>query len=118
MSILNGKQDVYLEIAKRYEKFITLGVLKDGEKLPSVRTAASELSVNPNTVQRAYSHLESLGFIRTIPKKGVFVTYRGDTSSSDFDDRKAKAFAILNELRESGITKNEIFEILKEVYEK
>ena len=43
------KRDVYLEIAERYEKYITLGVIKTGERLPSVRVAAGELGVNPNT---------------------------------------------------------------------
>ncbi|MBR6784114.1 MAG: GntR family transcriptional regulator [Clostridia bacterium] len=48
---LTGKRDVYIEVAERYEKYIRIGVLRDGDKLPSVRVAANELGVNPNTVQ-------------------------------------------------------------------
>ena len=61
-----GKRDVYLEVAERYEKYIKLGVLRDGDKLPSVRTAAGELGVNPNTVQKAYQHLFVKLFINII----------------------------------------------------
>ena len=72
---ISAKREVYLEIAERYEKYITLGVIKPGEKLPSVRAAATELRVNPNTVQRAYTLLEEKGLIRSMPKKGAFVIF-------------------------------------------
>ena len=75
----SGKQDVYLEIAKYYEKHILLGVLRVGDKLPSVRIAAGELGVNPNTVARAYTKLEEMGYIRALPKKGAFVTQSPNT---------------------------------------
>ena len=79
----SGKQDVYLAVAERYERYIKSGVLKSGDKLPSVRVAAEELGVNPNTVQKAYTLLESRGFIYSVPKKGAFVC------SSDPDKRKS-----------------------------
>ena len=54
MSIrITGKRSVYLEIAEEYKRFIRLGVLSDGDKLPSVRALAVELGINPNTVERA-----------------------------------------------------------------
>ena len=59
----SGKQDVYIEIAERYREYIELGVIKCGEKLPSVREAAEELGVNPNTIARAYNLLEEKGYI-------------------------------------------------------
>ena len=48
-----GKQDGYLEIANKYEGYITNGLYKAGDKLPSVRAVAAELGVNPNTVAKA-----------------------------------------------------------------
>lgn len=110
-----GKRDVYLEIAERYERYITLGVLKPGEKLPSVRTAASELRVNPNTVQRAYSFLEEKGLIRSVPKKGAFVTL-----SSESSDEPKVYEALLAEvlhLKEQGIAKDKIIALVEEVYQ-
>lgn len=114
LDFLPGKRDVYLEIAERYEKYITLGVIKSGEKLPSVRTAATELHVNPNTVQRAYTLLEERGFIRSMPKKGAFVTFDGKPTK-----RSGELDALTDELirlRDKGITKENILSIIEEVY--
>jgi len=110
--IFTGKRDVFLEISDRYANYIKAGVLKDGDRLPSVRTAAGELGVNPNTVQKAYTHLEEQGLICTLPKKGVFVTagqgYQNDHMKITMDS--------LRMLKESGIGKDEILQALKEVY--
>lgn len=109
-----SKRDVYLEIAERYEKYITLGVIGPGEKLPSVRTAATELRVNPNTVQKAYSLLEERGLIRSMPKKGAFVIFgmEGEENSETFPDLTSE----LLRLKEKGISKDKIIFLVEEVY--
>ena len=114
--LLSGKQDVYLEIAARYANFIRLGVLRDGDKLPSVRVAAGELGVNPNTVQKAYVHLEQQGLICSLPKKGAFVTYasQGSATVSDHTDGLWQA---LSQLKLSGYTKEDVLKTVQEVYE-
>ncbi len=110
----SAKRDVYLEIADRYEKYITLGVIKTGERLPSVRVAAGELGVNPNTVQRAYSLLEERGFIRSMPKKGAFVIYgREDNATSDASVEAANAIVRLKEI---GVSREELLKIIEGVY--
>lgn len=109
-----GKQDVYLEIAERYEKYITLGVIKTGEKLPSVRTAASELRVNPNTVQKAYTLLEEKGLIRSVPKKGAFVVFDGKaTEGAHFSALTAEILR----LKGQGVAKEQIISVIEEVYQ-
>ena len=67
---LTGKKSIYEEIKETVERYISLGVLKDGERLPSVRNLALKLGVNPNTVARAYYELEDEGVIRSIPRRG------------------------------------------------
>lgn len=111
--IFSTKRDVYLEIAARYEKYIRLGVIKHGEKLPSVRTAAGELGVNPNTVQRAYVLLEEQGFIRSMPKKGAFVIFDqgGETNRTN-----SKLIRTISDLKDEGVSKNDIISAIKEVY--
>ena len=113
--IIFSKRDVYLEIAERYEKYITLGIIKSGEKLPSVRTAACELHVNPNTVQKAYSLLEEKGLIHSMPKKGAFVIYGNE--ETDPKERFLSLTAELVHLREQGISKAQIITIIEEVYQ-
>ena len=64
---------IYSQIADGFRSQIKAGVLRSGEKLPSVRELAVELSINPNTIQRAYRLLEAEGWIATMPGKGCFV---------------------------------------------
>ena len=64
---------IYTQIADGFRTQITSGVLTAGEKLPSVRELAVQLSINPNTIQRSYRQLEMEGWIVTVPGKGCFV---------------------------------------------
>ncbi len=107
----SGKQDVYLEIAERYKEYIKLGIIKHGEKLPSVRAAAGELGVNPNTVARAYSQLEAEGYIRALPKKGAFVIFGGE-KKSDEPDKSSVVYA----LRDMGVSRATLLRWIEEVY--
>lgn len=65
---------IYQQIIDGLQQQITVGILQSGDKLPSVRELAGELSINPNTIQRAYRELEMQGWIATVPGKGCFVT--------------------------------------------
>ena len=105
-----GKLNVYESIMERVKRDIALGIVSDGQRLPSCRDLALELGVNPNTVQRAYATLEEEGFLYTIPKKGVYV--------------KGKEKDVLNEAREylsslkkAGARKAEIEKIIEEIWE-
>ncbi|MCI8559535.1 MAG: GntR family transcriptional regulator [Dorea sp.] len=69
----NDKRPIYEQIADRFQTLIISGVMEADEKLPSVRTLAVELSINPNTIQRAYMELEKDGFIYTVKGRGNFV---------------------------------------------
>ena len=64
---------IYSQIVEGFRQQIAGGILKEGEKLPSVRELAASLAINPNTIQRAYRELESQGVIVTVPGKGCFV---------------------------------------------
>ena len=64
---------IYSQITDGFREQILSGVLLQGEKLPSVRDLAAALTINPNTIQRAYRELEAQGWIATVPGKGCFV---------------------------------------------
>ena len=64
---------IYVQIMDGLRQQITSGVLRQGDRLPSVRELAVQLSINPNTIQRAYRQLEMEGWIATVPGKGCFV---------------------------------------------
>ena len=64
---------VYLQLADQVRAAAASGALRTGECLPSIRPLAEELRVNRNTIAKAYSELESLGVIETLPGKGCFL---------------------------------------------
>lgn len=64
---------LYVQIEEQVKTAIASGVLEEGDRLPTVRELALELTINPNTVARAYRELERAGFIDTTPGRGTFV---------------------------------------------
>jgi GntR family transcriptional regulator len=106
-----SKSILYIEIVEYYKKYINSGIIRVDEKLPSVRTLAYELGVNPNTVQKAYSILEKEEYIRTLPKKGVYVINRKQETS--FQDAFTKELALW---KSKGLTKNMLEEAIEQVY--
>lgn len=65
---------IYEQVVERFKMLILRGVLNQDDKIPSVRNLAVELSINPNTIQRAYAELERQGYIYTVKGKGNFVS--------------------------------------------
>ena len=63
---------IYEQVKDGLRRLMVTGVIREGEKLPSVRTMASTLAINPNTIQRAYEALESEGYLCSVPGKGSF----------------------------------------------
>ena len=130
----SGKQDVYLEVAEYYESHILRGVLEVGDRLPSVRIAAGELGVNPNTVAKAYAHLERAGYICAIPKKGAYVVYVSpkkeesvkvteftESANNNVAEENNGVAALLCKntviaLKQSGVTKETLLKLIEEVY--
>ena len=69
----NDKRPIYEQIIDRFQTLILNGALEPDTQLPSVRSLAIELSINANTIQRAYSELERSGFIYSVKGRGNFV---------------------------------------------
>ena len=71
------RRPLYEQIIERFQDLMYQEVLKENEKLPSVRSLAMELSINTNTIQPAYTELERQGFIYSVKGKGSFVADSG-----------------------------------------
>ena len=99
---------IYTQIIDSFKEQITAGILRTGDKLPSVRELAVQLAINPNTIQRSYRALESEGWIVTVPGKGCFVS----ANSSCQEQELKKQLAIFDEacaaLLAMGITREEL----------
>ncbi|MCI9158101.1 MAG: GntR family transcriptional regulator [Lawsonibacter sp.] len=63
---------IYEQVKDGLRRLMVTGVIQEGEKLPSVRTMAGTLAINPNTIQRAYEALEAEGYVCSVPGKGSF----------------------------------------------
>ena len=63
---------IYEQVKDGLRRLMVIGVIREGEKLPSVRTMAGTLAINPNTIQRAYEALEAEGYVYSVPGKGSF----------------------------------------------
>ena len=109
---------VYEQIISQVETFVINGILKAEEKLPSVRKLSVELTVNPNTVQRAYTELERAGIIITVPKRGAFVSSSGLHTLKQ--RRKEGSFVlfgkVVDELRVLGVCEEKIIQLVKQIY--
>ncbi|MEJ6951485.1 GntR family transcriptional regulator [Natronospora cellulosivora (SeqCode)] len=72
---------IYVQLKKQLKTSIANGLLKEGEKLPTVRELALELTINPNTVARVYKELERENVVRTERGRGTFVDVRTEKDS-------------------------------------
>ena len=84
---------IYEQVQDGLRKLMVSGVLREGEKLPSVRALAGQLAINPNTIQRAYEALEREGYVYSIGGKGSFVAPRKDVD----EQRKAQLYKTLED---------------------
>ena len=85
-------------------------------KLPSVRNLAVELSINPNTIQRAYAELENSGFIYTIKGRGNFVSARDKYMDNEKKSAIESVKRSIQQAKERGITKAQITEVINKTY--
>lgn len=112
----NDKRPIYEQIVDKLQILIVNGVLEPNTKLPSVRSMAVELSINPNTIQRAYSELERNGFIYSVKGRGNFV--REDEHLKEKQQGKLLG-ALEKQLiscQEQGITRENIIASVDKVY--
>ncbi|WP_090634178.1 GntR family transcriptional regulator [Neobacillus massiliamazoniensis] len=76
---MRSRKPIYEQLVDKMKELIMHEVLKPDEQLPSVRTLATQLTINPNTIQKAYRELEIQGFIYSIKGKGSFVSLNNQT---------------------------------------
>ena len=85
---------IHEQIEDSIKKLIISGAMAQDEQLTSVRALAVKLSINPNTIQRAYNELESEGYIYSIPGKGSFVSPSVKQDEEHIDELKKKLIEV------------------------
>ena len=103
---------IYTQILDGFRDQIQAGILQPGEKLPSVRELALQLTINPNTIQRAYRELEAGGWIVAVPGKGCFVSDRTPAKDTDRQALLAEFDRIVAALEATGVRREDLAQLL------
>lgn len=105
---------IYEQIKDGLRKLIVTGAMAPDEKLPSVRSLATQLSINPNTIQRAYNELENEGYIYSVPGKGSFAAGNAGADEARRRELKDKVRELVAELRYLGVSQEELQALVAE----
>ena len=108
---------IYEQVRDNLRRLMVSGAIQEGEKLPSVRSLASNLAINPNTIQRAYESLEAEGYVYSIPGKGSFAAPRTGVD----EERRDRLLGLLGqfdsltaELLYLGVTRDRLIARIRE----
>lgn len=112
---LKDARPLYEQVVERFKHLILCGALPEDEKLPSVRILAMELSINPNTIQKAYGELERQGFIYTVKGRGNFVSPNGSLKEAKKAELKQQLSELVSEGESIGFTRKEMIQYIENV---
>lgn len=110
------RRPIYEQIVDRYKEMILKGLLEPESQLPSVRALAMELSINPNTIQRAYAELEHQGFIYSVKGKGSFITLNESLLQQKKKEVAMGIDKLVKEAKVLKMTEDQFIEIVRTGY--
>lgn len=112
-----SSKPIYEQIISGIKENILKGILSPEDKLPSVREMASMLTVNPNTVSKAYNELEREKVIETIRGRGTFISknYKPRRDDDKMNLLRQKLKEVIVEAHYMGLTIDEVIDIAKEI---
>ena len=106
---------IYEQIVSEIERLVSLNILEANSQIPSIRELACTLSINPNTVKKAYDILESKNIIVTKSTKGTFITNNINAAKEQkISELLTKLKNNIQDLENYGLTKEEIIKKLKD----
>ena len=109
-----SREPIYIQLEKQIIKLINLGVYDINSPLPSVRSMACELGVNPNTVAKAYRELEQQQVIYTVAGRGVYVSVNNTDRIKNITKEQLKS--VLLELKSYGLKQEEVIEMINDLW--
>ena len=116
---LRDRKQLYEQLIDNIKALILAGDLNRDDKLPSVRSLAKELGINPNTIQKAYTELERCGIIMTMPGRGSVVLAERESLRNEMSGKLENAMkALAREMRESGIDREEFVRAAEEAWDR
>ncbi|MDO5775813.1 MAG: GntR family transcriptional regulator [Eubacteriales bacterium] len=110
------RRPIYEQIVEKMSELMIRGALSENSPLPSVRNLAAELSINPNTVQRAYIELEREGYIYSVKGKGSFVSPLDDIRDRKCEELLSEIRADIGKAVQAGIKEEELIAEVRDIY--
>lgn len=111
------RRPIYEQVIEKFQQMILCGALGANTPMPSVRNLAMELSLNPNTIQRAYQELERKGYIYTIKGKGSFVSETSLAADNKRKEIRQELQTVVDKALLAGVTAEELHMIIKQCIE-
>ena len=105
---------IYEQVVEKFKLLILKGVLSQDEKMPSVRSLAVDLPINPNTIQRAYAQLESQGYIYTVKGKGNFVSDRTQLLADYKEEIRSQLQEVCRLAASIGMSRDEFIGLIED----
>ncbi len=116
---LRDRKQLYEQLIDNIKALILSGELSPDDKLPSVRSLARELGINPNTIQKAYSELERTGVIMTLPGRGSIIIAGVISLRGEQEERLIQKLTVMaSEAKNSGITREKFMGAVNEAWDK
>ena len=110
------RRPLYEQVTEKFRTLILSGAMTAGTRMPSVRQLAVELSINPNTIQRAYMELEQQGLIYPVKGKGNFVADTAEITRIGREDYLSELRVLSDKGRDMGIRKKELLSVIEDCY--
>ena len=114
---LQNRKPIYEQIVERFQTLIVNGVLEPDSQMPSVRSLAVELSINPNTIQKAYSMLEQQGYIYPVKGRGNFVSGNAGLKKRKQESVFQELKGLVEKSKELEIDRDTFLKKAKEFYD-
>lgn len=115
---VRSRKPIYEQLVDKIKELIINQILKPGEQLPSVRMLSSQLTVNPNTIQRAYRELEGQGYLYSVLGKGNFVAEIDlQPTGEKLAELKSEIERLIAEAIYLGLTKEDLYVLFHEAYQ-
>lgn len=111
------RRPIYEQVVERFQSLVLCGVLEKNAPLPSVRSLAMELSLNPNTIQRAYTELERRGVIYAVKGKGNFVADMQALLQLREKEVKEDAYHLVHKAKEAGMTREALRRLVDDLWQ-
>ncbi len=110
------KRPIYEQITEKIQALILQGILEPDMQLPSVRKLAIDLSINPNTIQKSYNQLESLGLIYSVKGRGSYISPNLEILTLQTKQYYKELEVMIKMGREKGIKEEEIIDNVRTFY--